>query len=101
MRHLFCSNYLKIVIKYTDFILRFEENEDIINGLFPKDKVAVMSIVRVESTYLLSSLTLLGYDYSHLYNVGGFFNSLTTFASYRETKDFKYKIMPPKVENLK
>lgn len=75
------------------FIPKYEESEEIINALFPKDyDIVVLSTAGVESTYLLNLLAQLGYDYSRLYNAGGFSNSSVGYTAYRELENSKYLV---------
>ncbi len=74
------------------FIPKYEESQELIEALFPKDKnILIISTAGVESTYLMNLLLQLGYDGDQLYNVGSFSNSLGTVA-YRDRKEARYYV---------
>lgn len=75
------------------FIPNYEESEQLIKEIFPKDKnIIFISTAGVEATYLMNLLIQLGYDSSKLYNAGSFSNSMGTNIAYREYDDAKYYV---------
>lgn len=73
------------------FEANYEESEQIIKDLFPKNKkILIISTAGVESTYLMNLLLQLGYDGANLYNVGCFSNSLAGHIAYRNREDARY-----------
>ena len=56
-----------------NFVPNYEESEQILNVLFPKDKyIFAITISNNEAMYFLNLLIQYGYDSSKLYNIGGF-----------------------------
>lgn len=56
-----------------NFIPNYEESEDVLYELFPKDKyIFAITISNNECMYFLNLLIQYGYDASKLYNIGGF-----------------------------
>lgn len=56
-----------------NFEPNYEESEQILNSLFPKEKyIFAITISCNESVYFLNLLKQYGYDPSKLYNIGGF-----------------------------
>ena len=77
------------------FIANYEESEEVIKSLFPKDKnILVIATAGVESCYLLNLLVQLGYDEEKLYNVGSFTTGMGNDIAYVSRKDAKYLIKP-------
>lgn len=76
------------------FIPNYEESEEMIEAMFPQNKIVFLSTAGVESTYMMNLLIQLGYDFNVLYNAGGFSNSAVGFKSYRELENAKYKVDP-------
>ena len=75
------------------FVPNYEESEQIIKEIFPKDKnIIFFSTAGVEATYLMNLLIQLGYDSSKLYNAGHFSNSMGKNVAYREYEDAKYYV---------
>ena len=77
------------------FIANYEESEEVIKSMFPKDKnILVIATAGVESCYLLNLLVQLGYDEEKLYNVGSFTTGMGNDIAYVSRKDAKYLIKP-------
>lgn len=77
------------------FIANYEESEDIVKAMFPKDKnILAIATAGVESCYLLNLLVQLGYDEAKLYNVGSFTTGMGDDIAYVSRKDAKYLVKP-------
>jgi rhodanese-related sulfurtransferase len=77
------------------FIANYEESEDLIYDLNPKEKnILVIATAGVESCYFLNLLIQLGYDPARLYNVGSFTTGMGEDIAYRTYSDAKYLIEP-------
>ena len=77
------------------FIANYEESEEVIKSMFPKDKnILVIATAGVESCYILNLLVQLGYDEEKLYNVGSFTTGMGNDIAYVSRKDAKYLIKP-------
>lgn len=77
------------------FIANYEESEEVIKSMFPKDKnILIIATAGVESCYLLNLLVQLGYDEEKLYNVGSFTTGMGNDIAYVSRKDAKYLIKP-------
>lgn len=77
------------------FIANYEESEDLIYDLIPKEKnILVIATAGVESCYFLNLLIQLGYDPARLYNVGSFTTGMGEDIAYRTYSDAKYLIEP-------
>ena len=75
------------------FKANYEESEDLIKDLIPKDKnILVIATAGVESCYFLNLLIQLGYDSSKLYNVGSFTTGMGDDIAYRYYNEAKYLV---------
>lgn len=73
------------------FVAKYEESEEILSDLFPKNKnILIISTAGVESSYLMNLLLQYGYDGSKLYNVGCFSNSLAGNIAYRNLETARF-----------
>ena len=67
------KNQMGMIGQVGNFAPNYEESEQILNELFPKDKyIFTITISNNESMYFLNLLIQYGYDASKLYNIGGF-----------------------------
>ena len=77
------------------FFPNYEESEEAIEAIFPKDKqIVFMSTAGVEAAYMINLLKQLGYDASKLYNAGTFTNGVGDTIAYMKYPEHKYYIEP-------
>ena len=75
------------------FIPNYEESEEYLNHVFPKDKqLVIIATAGVESSYLINLLLQYGYDGNNLYNAGAMENSLAKNIAYFDLENPRYKI---------
>lgn len=77
------------------FVANYEESEDLIYDLIPKNKnLLIIATAGVESCYLMNLLIQLGYNPATMYNVGSFTNGMGNDIAYKHYSEAKYLVQP-------